>query len=251
MSTNTELKEAVKEKYGSIAKNSSSCCGPTCCCGSNSVTQLTEGYKEEEMAKLPEGADLGLGCGFPTRAAKFEKGQTVLDLGSGAGVDVFLAADAVGPTGKVIGVDMTQPMIDKARENARKKGIQNVEFRLGEIENLPVESNTVDIVISNCVLNLVPDKNKAFAEIFRVLKPKGYFVVSDIVYEGEMPEEIKKQIDLYTGCVAGAVRQDQYLEIIDKTGFKPVRVLSETQYDIMATENFHGKSITVQGIKPE
>ena len=249
MKSSKEIKKAVKEKYGSIAQTGSSCCGSGKNCGSSSVIRLTQGYDEDETGVLPEGADLGLGCGFPTRSAKFQKGQTVLDLGSGAGVDCFLAAEAVGREGHVIGVDMTDEMIEKARTNARQKKIKNVEFRLGEIEELPVESESVDVVLSNCVINLVPDKKKAFAEIYRVLKPGGYFVISDIVFEGEMPKEVKEKIELWTGCLAGTLPQEEYLSKIRNAGFQSIKILSETMYDQFATADFHGKSITVQGMK--
>jgi arsenite methyltransferase len=251
MKTANEIKQAVKEKYGEIAQGKSSCCGGPKKYASSSVIRLTQGYDDNEVNVLPEDSDLGLGCGFPTRSAKFETGQTVLDLGSGAGVDCFLAAKAVGPDGKVIGIDMTDEMIEKARANAKQKGFTNVEFRLGEIEDLPVDSDIVDIVISNCVLNLVPDKEKAFSEIYRVLKPGGYFVVSDVVYVGEMPKEIREKMDLWTGCLAGAVQEHEYIEIIQKSGFYPVNILTSTKLDQFATDKFFGQSVTVQGIKPK
>jgi arsenite methyltransferase len=249
MKSAKEIKEAVKQKYGSIARQKSSCCGETSSCCNSGTTRLTTGYDGLEMEALPEEADLGLGCGFPTRSAGFQEGQTVVDLGSGAGVDCFLAAKAVGPTGKVIGIDMTTEMIEKARTNAKSKNYANVEFRLGELESLPVEDDSVDVVISNCVLNLVPDKEKAFAEIFRILKPNGYFVISDVVYVGEMPKQIQEKLELWTGCLAGALPEDKYLQMMRKVGFQSLQILSETKYDQYATDSFWGKSITLKGMK--
>jgi len=215
------VKEIVKEKYGEIAKSSSSCCGPSSCCGStNEIVGYT--VMNDEYTHL-EGyvadADLSLGCGLPTEFAGIKKGDTVIDLGSGAGNDVFVARAIVGEQGKVIGVDMTKEMIEKAEQNNSKLGYTNVEFRFGDIEDLPLADNLADVVVSNCVLNLVPDKQKAFSEIYRTLKPGAHFCVSDIVVKGELPPELKKSAEMYAGCVAGAIQQEDYLAIIKEAGF--------------------------------
>jgi SAM-dependent methyltransferase len=215
------VKEIVKEKYGEIAKSSSSCCGPSSCCGStNEIVGYT--VMNDEYTHL-EGyvadADLSLGCGLPTEFAGIKKGDTVIDLGSGAGNDVFVARAIVGEQGKVIGVDMTKEMIEKAEQNNSKLGYTNVEFRFGDIEDLPLAENLADVVVSNCVLNLVPDKQKAFSEIYRTLKPGAHFCVSDIVVKGELPPELKKSAEMYAGCVSGAIQQDDYLAIIKEAGF--------------------------------
>ena len=215
------VKEIVKEKYGEIAKSSSSCCGPSSCCGStNEIVGYT--VMNDEYTHL-EGyvadSDLSLGCGLPTEFAGIKKGDTVIDLGSGAGNDVFVARAIVGEEGKVIGVDMTKEMIEKAEQNNSKLGYTNVEFRFGDIEDLPLADNLADVVVSNCVLNLVPDKQKAFSEIYRTLKPGAHFCVSDIVVKGELPPELKKSAEMYAGCVAGAIQQEDYLAIIKEAGF--------------------------------
>ncbi|MEW6131353.1 MAG: arsenite methyltransferase [Acidobacteriota bacterium] len=223
METAEQIKEMVREKYGAIAENvkpkSSGCCSGEVYFVGDSYAQV-EGYVAD--------ADLGLGCGIPTEIAQLREGQTVLDLGSGAGNDVFVARRIVGESGRVIGVDMTAAMIERARANAEKLGYANVEFRLGEIENLPVEAHTADVVISNCVLNLVPDKAKAFAEIARVLKPGGHFSISDIVLEGELPAKVKHLAEAYAGCVAGALQKPEYLEIAERN-FVGVRVAKEKE----------------------
>jgi ubiquinone/menaquinone biosynthesis C-methylase UbiE len=189
---------------------------------------------------------MGLGCGNPVALASLEEGETVLDLGSGGGIDVFLAAKKVGPNGKVIGVDMTKEMVDKATATAEKYDYENVEFRLGEIENLPVESDSLDAVISNCVINLSPDKEKVFKEAHRVLKPGGRIMISDLVTEGELPEEIKKSFDAWAGCVAGALEKGQYLDIIRQVGFKDVRIVSESAYDIDVSPELRARITSVQ-----
>jgi SAM-dependent methyltransferase len=186
------------------------------------------GYSQEELSSLPQGADLGLGCGNPTALAALHEGDIVLDLGSGAGIDCFLAADKVGPTGRAIGVDMTSEMIDRARENAREEGAENVEFRLGEIEHLPVADNSVDVVISNCVINLSPDKPQVFREAFRALRSGGRLLVSDIALRGELPAKIRESMEMYAGCVAGASQIDDYLGAIRDAGFRDVKVVNET-----------------------
>jgi SAM-dependent methyltransferase len=217
-----EIKQIVKEKYGEIAqqgtarKKSCSCCGPA---GAEGVdfTVFSEDYSSLEGYN-PE-ADLGLGCGIPTGAVVIRPGDTVLDLGSGAGNDVFVARRMAGESGRVIGIDMTQSMIERARKNNRKLGYTNVKFRFGEIESLPVENGSVDVVVSNCVLNLVPDKLRAYREIYRVLKPGGCFGISDVVLTGELPAKIKAAAEMYAGCVAGALKKQEYLGIIRQAGF--------------------------------
>jgi ubiquinone/menaquinone biosynthesis C-methylase UbiE len=227
-----EIKKVVREGYGKIAQKNLSCCAPaSSCCGSQDLVQDISkriGYSEEELKVVPEGANLGLGCGNPVALASLKKGEVVLDLGSGAGFDCFLAANQVGKTGKVIGVDMTAEMIDKARENARKGNYENVEFRLGEIENLPTADNHVDVIISNCVINLAPDKKRVFKEAFRVLKPGGRLMVSDIVLLKELPEEIKNSVSAYIGCLAGAVSKNEYLGAIQAAGFQGTKIIDET-----------------------
>lgn len=230
------LKEVVREKYGQLAREGGSCCGPTNCCGPSNGGSAFVDFSEDysKMEGYVADADLGLGCGIPTDAADLRSGQAVLDLGSGAGNDVFVARRLVGETGRVIGVDMTADMVKKARENLGKFGFPNVEFRLGEIEALPVETASMDRVISNCVLNLVPDKRKAFAEIRRVLKPDGRFGISDVVLDGEFPEELRKAAELYVGCVSGALPKAEYLDLIRKAGFRDVEVAREKQIAIPA-----------------
>jgi SAM-dependent methyltransferase len=229
METNKELKQIVKDKYGEIAKTSSNtgCCGPSSCCGSsdNSIVGYTVMKDEyDHLNGYVAEADLGLGCGLPTEFAGIKEGDTVVDLGSGAGNDVFVARAIAGDKGKVIGIDMTEEMIEKANRNNNRLGYSNVEFRIGDIENIPLENSVADVVVSNCVLNLVPDKQKAFAEIYRILKPSGHFCVSDIVIKGELPINLKKSSEMYAGCVAGAVQQEEYLEIIKESGFKNIRI---------------------------
>jgi len=236
-----EIKKAVREGYAKIANQGKSCCTPaSSCCGSPAMAQEISkkiGYTDEDLKAVPEGANLGLGCGNPVALASLKKDETVLDLGSGAGFDCFLAAQNVGAKGKVIGVDMTPEMLDKSRENARKSKYKNVEFRLGEIENLPVADNSVDVIISNCVINLSPDKARVFAEAFRVLKPGGRLMVSDIVLLKELPEVIKKSVAAYVGCVSGSVMKDEYLRLIKKAGFKDVSILEESYFPIDCLAN--------------
>ena len=236
-----EIKKVVREGYAKIAKQDSSCCAPVnSCCGSTDLAQdigKSIGYTGEELKAVPEGANLGLGCGNPVALASLRKGETVLDLGSGAGVDCFLAADKVGENGRVIGVDMTPEMIERARENARKGNYGNVEFRLGEIGNLPVADNSVDIVISNCVINLTPDKRRVFTEAFRVLKPGGRLMISDIVLLRELPDFIKNSIEAYIGCLSGAIMRNEYIEAIKAAGFQEVRIIDETSFPIECIAN--------------
>jgi arsenite methyltransferase len=231
-----EIGKAVRERYGNIAKQGGSCCGPAkSCCGSTDLGQNISrgiGYSEEELKVVPEGSNLGLGCGNPIALASLKEGEVVLDLGSGAGFDCFLAAKQVGSGGKVIGVDMTAEMLERARENARKGGFGNVEFRLGEIENLPVGDNQVDIIISNCVINLSPNKKRVFQEAFRVLRPGGRLMVSDIVLLKDLPGEIKNSVAAYVGCIAGATTKSQYLETIHVAGFEEPKVMGETAFPV-------------------
>jgi arsenite methyltransferase len=221
-----ELKLVVKEKYGEIAtqsnQQSTSCCGTSSCCSGVDYTTFSESY-ENQKGYNPD-ADLNLGCGIPTEYAHIKTGDTVIDLGSGAGNDCFVARALVGETGKVIGVDMTEAMINKARTNTDKLGFKNVEFRLGDIENIPVSENLADVVISNCVLNLVPDKEKAFNEIFRILKPGGHLSVSDVVLRGALHEKIQQAAEMYAGCVSGAIDIDLYLKMMKKSGLVNIKV---------------------------
>jgi arsenite methyltransferase len=227
-----EIKENVRRGYAKIAIGEGSCCGTgSTCCGNNSrVDEISKGigYSDEEVNAVPEGANLGLGCGNPTALASLKEGETVLDLGSGAGIDCFLAAQKVGKSGKVIGVDMTPEMLDKARQNARNSKYANVEFRLGEIEHLPVADASVDVIISNCVINLSADKGKVFGEAFRVLKPGGRMMVSDIVLSKPLPSSILKSVEAYVGCISGAMMKEEYLALIKEQGFRQVEVLKES-----------------------
>ncbi len=221
-----DLKLIVKEKYGEIAQQSnpqsSSCCGTSSCCSGVDYTTFSESY--ENLKGYNPDADLNLGCGIPTEYAHIKTGDTVIDLGSGAGNDCFVARSLAGETGKVIGVDMTEAMINKARTNNDKLGYNNVEFRLGDIEDMPVSENSADVVISNCVLNLVPDKNKAFSEIFRILKPGGHLSVSDVVLRGTLDKKIQDAAEMYAGCVSGAIDIDLYLAIMKDSGLIGIKV---------------------------
>ena len=231
-----EIKKAVRERYGRIVQTSGSCCGPaaSCCGGPDLIQGISKkiGYREEELAVVPEGSNLGLGCGNPVALASLKKGEVVVDLGAGAGFDCFLAAHQVGPEGRVIGVDMTAEMVAKARENVKKGDYKNVEFRLGEIENLPVADNHADVVISNCVINLSPDKKRVFQEAFRVLRPGGRLMVSDIVLLKELPEGVKESVAAYLSCVAGASSKEEYLTAIRWAGFQETRVLAEDAFPV-------------------
>jgi len=222
----SEKKQVIKEAYGKIAMVGGSCCSNGCC-GDSSAIDLSKsiGYSDNDINAVPD-ANLGLGCGNPTAFAELKPSDVVLDLGSGAGFDCFLAAQKVGKSGKVIGVDMTQAMVEKAQENSQKYGYINVEFRLGDIEALPVESESVDVIISNCVINLAPDKEKVFKEAFRVLKPEGIMYISDMVLLAELPENLKNDKDLLTGCLAGALLKEEYLGLLKRAGFL-VEVLNE------------------------
>ena len=229
MQTQDNVKEMVRQKYSEIAlqdkeTNAASCCGSGCC--SDEVYNImSEDYNELEGYN-PD-ADLGLGCGLPTQFAKIKKGDAVIDLGSGAGNDAFIARHETGATGKVIGIDFTPAMIDKARKNNETRGFNNVEFRQGDIENMPVTANTADVIVSNCVLNLVPNKDGVVKEIYRVLKPGGHFSISDIVLVGGLPADIKNAAEMYAGCVAGAIQKNEYLQLIETNGFKNITVQKE------------------------
>lgn len=251
MKTSEELKNIVKEKYGEIAVSSpqSGCCGTTssCCPDSSSVEFVMIGDEYKDLNGYVPDADLGLGCGIPTEFADIKTSDTVVDLGSGAGNDVFVARALVGDTGKVIGIDMTQPMIEKAKNNNAKLGYKNVEFRLGDIESMPLESNIADVIVSNCVLNLVPDKVKAFSEMYRILKPGAHFCVSDIVIQGELSKELQDSAAMYAGCVSGAIKQEEYLNIIDKAGFKDVVIKKSKR--ISLPDDLLQKYLTPEGIK--
>jgi arsenite methyltransferase len=238
-----EVTKQVRTRYANVAKQSSTCCcsgasapgKASACCGNTNVDTAKEiskniGYSDTDVESVPEGANLGLGCGNPIALASLKEGEIVLDLGSGAGFDCFLAASRVGLQGKVIGVDMTPEMLDKARENARKGKYQNVEFRLGEIENLPAADNSVNVIISNCVINLSLDKPKVFKEAFRVLKPGGRLMVSDIVLLADLPRKIMDSIEAYVGCIAGASKKSDYLDAIKAVGFQDVKVVDETVF---------------------
>ncbi len=230
-----EIKRAVKEGYARIAKQATSYYASRGCCGCQDVSEeicRRLGYSEEEIQAAPPESNLGLGCGNPVSLATLKEGEIVLDMGSGAGFDCFLASTKVGSSGKVIGVDITSEMVDKARANARKAGYSNIDFRQGDLENMPVADNYVDVVISNCVINLVPNKKMVFKEAFRVLKPGGRLAVSDVVLRRELPEFVKKSTEAYIGCLAGAIMKDEYLEIIKNVGFQDIRVVAESSFPI-------------------
>jgi ubiquinone/menaquinone biosynthesis C-methylase UbiE len=269
MDTPDQIKELIKQKYGEIAQqdksdNQSSCCGSGCC-SSDVANIMTDDYST--LIGYNPDADLGLGCGLPTQFAKIKKGDVVIDLGSGAGNDCFIARAETGETGKVIGIDFTPAMITKARENGDKLGFNNVEFRQGDIEKMPVTANTADVIVSNCVLNLVPDKEAAFKEIYRVLKPGGHFSISDIVLVGELPGSLKNAAEMYVGCVAGALQKDSYSKIIGSSGFEKIVIqkeksiilpddllknyLSEEQIRDFKKNSTGIYSITVYGEKPK
>jgi arsenite methyltransferase len=247
------VRKAVRERYGQRAKGEASCCGSSgSCCGSTTPASQAVGYTAAQLQSIPDGADLGLGCGNPTALASLKEGESILDLGSGGGIDCFLAAQAVGERGRVIGVDMTAEMVDRARDNARRNHIENIEFRLGEIEHLPVADGSVDVVISNCVINLSPDKPQVFREAFRALKPGGRMFVSDIVLLRELPDAVRESIEAYVGCVAGASMRADYLAAIEAAGFQDVEILKE----VSAQSAFSGSGeptlvIDGQRVEPE
>jgi SAM-dependent methyltransferase len=225
-----EITRTVRERYGRAAEGQAECCGSSCCGGERDAAEVSRaiGYTEAELATLPEGADLGLGCGNPTAIASLAEGEVVMDLGSGAGIDCFLASRQVGATGRVIGVDMTPQMLERARANAARGGFDNVEFRLGEIEALPVADSVVDVVLSNCVLNLVPDKARALSEAYRVLRPGGRLAISDMVSDVDPPSELKDDLDAIAACLP--IRRDSYLRQLEEAGFEDVSIVSERRY---------------------
>lgn len=233
MSGTSDIREVVRDKYGAIARDSresTGCCGGKGGCGCAGDNSVAIGYREDQLASIPKAANLGLGCGNPLAHAEVRRGETVLDLGSGAGIDAFLAAQEVGLEGHVIGVDMTSAMILRARENAEKGWYANVEFRLGEIEALPVQDGSVDLIISNCVINLSPDKPRVFREALRVLRPGGRMVVSDLVLSRALPDAVRASVEAYVGCVAGAAMQEDYLRAIAEAGFEAVEIVEQTTY---------------------
>jgi len=265
-----DLKLVVQEKYGDIAgqsklQNQSSCCGSTGCCGDMDYTIFSDDYSK--LKGYNPDADLGLGCGLPTQYADIKPGNHVLDLGSGAGNDCFVARTLVGDTGQVTGIDFTDAMLEKANKNLEKTGFKNINFVKGDIEDMPLEANTFDVVISNCVLNLVPNKQKAFSEIFRVLKTGGHFCISDVVVTGELPQKLQEAAEMYAGCVSGAIQKEAYLKVIEEQGFTNVELKKEKEIEIPETillnyitsdeiEAFKKEkvgiySITVNGVKNE
>ena len=239
-----DIKVEVRRHYATIAVQPGGC-GTSDCCSDGTPPPVAFA----DMMGVEAEANLGLGCGMPTRFADIRPGETVLDLGSGAGIDVFLAARAVGPTGRVIGVDMTPEMIARAWDNAIRGGYGNVDFRLGDIEALPVDDGSIDVVLSNCVINLAPDKHRVFAEIHRVLRPGGRFSISDIVTHGHVPESIRADMELWAGCVAGALDRDDYLRLIGQAGFVDVQVNASVEYDAVKGDGYGLSSITVAGRK--
>jgi SAM-dependent methyltransferase len=227
---NKDIKKIVKESYAGIVKFSGGCGCNRCGCSSNKAVQRQTkeiGYTQDEINQAPAGSNLGLGCGNPVAITSLKKGEVVLDLGSGAGFDAFLASNKVGDTGKVIGVDMTEEMIDKARKNAEKGEYKNVEFRKGDIEDLPVDGNSIDVVISNCVINLAPNKEKVFKEVYRVLRPGGRLMVSDTVLIKPLPNEIKNNEELLVGCVSGAILKEKYIKLLEESGFADIKIHKE------------------------
>jgi len=244
-----EIIDRVRERYGAIANGQVSGC-----CGGTEDTAQAIGYGSDDLAVLPDGANLGLGCGVPVHHLELRAGETVLDLGSGAGIDVFLAAKQVGPNGRAIGVDMTREMLDRARANAQRAGITNVEFREGRLESLPVDDATVDAVTSNCVINLVPDKERVFREIARVLKPGGRLVISDIILDGDLPKAVTTDVLAWVGCVAGAMRRDAYFGSLERAGLTDAAVLKDV--DFLAAAGYDAipddlrETMTARGVKP-
>lgn len=248
MQKSEKIKKIIEKSYGIIAKSSGSCGCGSCGCDSNLTVQKQSGqmgYSQDEMKQAPSGSNLGLGCGNPVAIASLKEGDVVLDLGSGAGFDAFLASPKVGKTGKVIGVDMTDEMLEKAKENIRKGGYTNVEFRKGDIEDLPVEDSSIDAIISNCVINLAPDKEKVFREAYRVLKVGGRLMASDVVLVKPLPEELKKDEELLVGCVSGAILKEDYLKLLKKAGFADITIHKETP----AFLPDYGLSITFSAVK--
>ena len=248
MQTSEEIKQLVKEKYAQIV-NDNLPVTDACCAGSCDISSTYSTFAEDysPLEGYTADADLSLGCGLPTQFAHIQEGNTVVDLGSGAGNDCFVARAEAGNTGRVIGVDMTSAMIDKALANTKKLGYQNVEFVLGEIENLPLEDNLADVVVSNCVMNLVPDKAKAFSETFRILRPGGHFSISDVVLQGNLPDGLQESAELYAGCVAGAIDKEDYLQIIREAGFENIQVQKEreiTLSDELLRQHLSSEAVT-------
>jgi arsenite methyltransferase len=247
------VKESIKEHYGKIATAGGSCCGPNCGCAPDTDEKLLSVLMSDQYTNVDEQvvavADLGLGCGTPTAFADLKPGMTVLDLGSGAGIDVFIAAKAVAPNGKAIGLDMTDEMLKRARANKVKLGITNAEFWKGEIEDMPVESGSVDRIISNCVINLAPDKRRVLSEMYRVLKPGGKFTVSDIVSIGDIPDDIRRNVELWAGCIAGAIDKEEFLQITRDAGFKSLIISAEKPYNLEGNTSFGLASITLTATK--
>ena len=247
------VKTFVRERYASVATGGSSCCGPADCCGSESavVEKVSKGigYSEDEMKGVPDGADMGLGCGNPTAIASLNPGDKVLDLGSGGGFDCFLAAQKAGKEGQVVGVDMTPEMIAKARKNAEDGGYDNVEFRLGEIEHLPAADDYFDVIISNCVINLSPQKDKVFAEMSRVLRPGGRFSISDIVLDKELPESVQQSVAAYSACISGAMLKEDYLQALRTAGFTDIKIEKEQKFPLDFIISDPTASEIVKGLK--
>ena len=240
-----EKKSHIKKRYTEVIQQGRGCCSSGSCSPSKQAKDM--GYSEEELNDIPESANFGLGCGNPTAFANIKKGEIVLDLGSGAGIDAFLASKKVGKAGKVIGIDMTEVMIEKARENAKKHGYTNIEFRHGDIEHMPVEDNSVDLIISNCVINLTEDKLRTFKEAYRVLKTGGRILVSDLVTDGKLPEDVMKSFDAWAECIAGAMPKDEYITTVKKAGFKQVSIVSENAYTEPGLDKrINGKIISVK-----
>lgn len=249
------IKEEIKKRYSELARINCSDCSSSkslsCCSSSNceSPPQYIAwklGYSPDEIENIPENSVSGLGCGNPVAFASLKEGEIVLDLGSGGGMDAFLASKKVGQRGKVIGIDMTEEMVEKAKTTAIKNGYTNVEFRIGEIESLPIEDETVDVIISNCVINLAPDKLQVFKEAYRVLKPTGRLMISDLVTIGELPEKIRKSFDAWAGCIAGALEKNDYLNKINKAGFSKIKIVSQKPYTIDISQELKGKIISIQ-----
>ena len=253
--TSKKIKNAVKARYSQIAERGEQSCCSSCVCGINPLVQAEGiGYSREDLECIPEEVLMGLGCGNPTAIVELRLGETVLDLGSGAGVDAFLAASKVGPNGSVIGVDMTKEMIDKATDIAKRNGYTNIEFRLGEIEKLPVDDSSVDVVISNCVINLVPDKAKVFREAYRVLRTGGRLSISDIVADRALSDEMRNDLYAWAGCIAGALEQQQYLRVIKEAGFTDLQVSSSREFYVEDSNNNEMvklSSITIRAYKIE
>jgi len=261
---NDQIRKAVRENYGNVAsaENSGCGCSPSSCCKTTGELRLTDislglGYTSEDVAHAPEGSNMGLGCGNPQAIASLKPGETVLDLGSGGGFDCFLAARSVGDKGQVIGVDMTPEMITRSRENAEKGGFSNVDFRLGELENLPVADGTIDVILSNCVINLSPEKERVFREAFRVLKPGGRLAISDIVSTAELPDDMKKDMALHVGCIAGASSITELESMLDRSGFMNIRITPKNESRTFIRDwipesriEDYILSATIQAIKP-